>query len=238
MKKIDEKTVKKFWDDRAKKYGKVSFHAVTTFSEGPEVERRDSLEKQKIRRYLDFSKDRNIIDLGCGIGRIAINLSSYVDFILAIDFACPLVEIGKKEIKKRNIKNVEFLCASSADFKYNKEFDAVVICGLFNNFNDDTFEKTVKNINKHLKKGGKVIAKESVGIGERFEIVDKFSEEIGTKYNSIYRTPQTIIDTFKKYGFENKVSKKLLQHRKETGFWFFVFEKAKNGQSNRNLKRS
>ena len=188
MKKIDEKTVKKFWGKRADKYGKVSFHAVTTFSEGPEIEERDKLERQHIREELDFSKDRNIIDLGCGIGRMAIELSKDVDFILAIDYAKPLVDIGREEVKAQNIKNVEFFCDSSADFRYYKKtFDAVVICGLFNNFNDETFEKTLRNINRHLKFGGKVIAKESVGIGERFEIVDKFSEEIGAIYNSIYR---------------------------------------------------
>lgn len=228
MTKIDEHTVKKFWNKRAKKYGKVSLHTVTTFSEGPEVEKRNNLEKQKIREQLDFAEDRNIIDLGCGIGRMAIDLSKDVDFILAVDFAEPLVEIGRKEVKGRNIKNVEFLCDSSADFKYDKEFDVVVICGLFNNFNDETFEKTVKNINRHLKVGGKVIVKESVGLGERFCVVNKFSKLIGTIYNSIYRTPEEINEEFIKNGFKVKISKMFLKHRKETGFWFFVFEKRIN----------
>jgi len=228
MKKVDEEKIKKFWDKRAKKYGEVSFHAVTTFSEGKDVEKRDELEKKEIKKHLDFSNDRNIIDLGCGIGRIAIDLSPYVDFVLAVDYSQPLVDIGRAEVKKRSIKNVEFLCYSSSDFLYDKAFDAVVICGLFNNINDETVEKTIDNINRHLKSNGKVILKESVGIEKRFEIIDKFSEEIGTIYNSIYRTPDELIEMFMKGGFRVKVSKKMLQHRKETGFWFFVFEKATN----------
>jgi len=53
------------------------------------------------------------------------------------------------------------MCASSDDFLFDKAFDAVVICGLFNNLNDDTVEKTIDNINRHLKTKGKVILKES-----------------------------------------------------------------------------
>ena len=134
-----------------------------------------------------------------------------------------MIDIASKEAKKLGLKNVEFICASSYNFHYNEKFDVAVILGLFSYMNDNNVIKTIENISRHLKKGGKIILKESVGLEERFEVINKFSDELGTTYNSIYRTPETLIKLFEDNGYKMIYSKKFFQHRKETGMWFFEF---------------
>ena len=220
---MDEKAVKNFWDQRAECYGKTTFHGITTFSESAETKERNKLEKEEIRKRIDFDKDRRIIDIGCGVGRITLALAKDVDFIVGVDYSQPLIDIASKKAEEVGLTNIEFICASSYNFQHNEKFDVAVILGLFSYMNDDNVVKTINNISRHLKKGGKIILKESVGLEGRFEVIDKFSDELGTTYNSIYRTPSTLIGLFEENGFKVIHSKKFFQHRKETGMWFFVF---------------
>ena len=220
---MKEENVKKFWDKRSECYGKTTLHGITAFSDSEETKKRDKLEKQEIRKHIDFDADRKILDIGCGVGRITMDLAKDVDFIVGIDYSQSLLDIATEESEKMGFTNIEFLCASSYDFVYNTEFDAAVICGLFSYLNDKNVVKTIQNISRHLKKDGKVILKESVGLEERFEFIDKYSDELKTKYNSIYRTPTTLIKLFEENDFKVVHSKKFFQHREETGMWFFVF---------------
>ena len=146
-----------------------------------------------------------------------------MDFIVGVDYSQPLIDIASRKTEELGLTNIEFICASSYDFQHNEKFDVAVILGLLSYMNDDNVVKTIKNISRHLKKGGKIILKESVGLEGRFEVIDKFSDELGTTYNSIYRTPSTLIGLFEENGFKVIHSKKFFQHRKETGMWFFVF---------------
>jgi cyclopropane fatty-acyl-phospholipid synthase-like methyltransferase len=220
---MKEEDVKKFWDKRSECYGKTTLHGITAFSDSEETKKRDKLEKQEIRKHIDFGTDRKILDLGCGVGRITMDLAKDVDFIVGVDYSQSLIDIASREAEKSGFTNIEFICASSYDFQHNEKFDVAVVLGLFSYMNDDNVVKTIKNISRHLKKGGKVTLKESVGLEERFEVIDKFSDELGTIYNSIYRTPTTLIRLFEENGFKVVHSKKFFQHRKETGMWFFVF---------------
>ena len=220
---MDEKAVKNFWDQRAECYGKTTFHGITTFSESAETKERNKLEKEEIRERIDFDKNKRIIDIGCGVGRITLDLAKDVDFIVGVDYSQPLIDIASRNAEELGLTNIEFICASSYDFQHNEKFDVAVLLGLFSYMNDDNVVKTIKNISRHLKKGGNIILKESVGLEGRFEVIDKFSDELGTTYNSIYRTPSTLIRLFEENGFKVIHSKKFFQHRKETGMWFFEF---------------
>ena len=189
---MDEKAVKNFWDQRAECYGKTTFHGITTFSESAETKERNKLEKEEIRERIDFDKNKRIIDIGCGVGRITLDLAKDVDFIVGVDYSQPLIDIASRNAEELGLTNIEFICASSYDFQHNEKFDVAVILGLFSYMNDDNVVKTIKNISRHLKKGGNIILKESVGLEGRFEVIDKFSDELETTYNSIYRTPSTL----------------------------------------------
>lgn len=225
MKRMKIKNVKKFWRERATLYGKVPIESIIIFKKGKEAEERDKKLKEEIIKNIDFDKDRKILDVGCGTGRIALHMASKVDFILGIDFTKELIDIAELEKNKKKIENVKFIQGDSQNFKYNEKFDVAIICGLFNYLNDEGFEKTIKNIKNHLKKDGKIIVKEPIGIKKRYCVIEKYAKELKTNYNSIYRSIGEIKKEFEKSGFKTKVSKKFYQHRKETAVWFFVFEK-------------
>lgn len=219
MKTLNINHVSEFWKKRANLYEKIPIESIVIFKESKE---RDDKLKKTIIKYIDKT-DKKVLDVGCGTGRISLYLASYVDFVLGIDYTKKLINIAEIEKNKRNIKNVVFKHEDSQTFNYNKKFDVVIICGLFNYLNDDAVDKTIKNISKHLKINGKVIVKETIALEKRYYIIEKYSEELKSDYNSIYRTTDELISLFEKNSFKVKICEKFYQHRKETAGWFFVF---------------
>lgn len=82
-------------------------------------------EKNIISKYV--KKTDKILDVGCGAGRTTINLykNGYKN-IIGLDLAENLVAFAKDYCKKNSL-NIEFVCQSATDIKFeNETFDAVI----------------------------------------------------------------------------------------------------------------
>lgn len=225
MTEINQEAVKEFWEGRATLYGKAPLSSITNFADDKKTKQMDSLEKIQLMKFINIKKDKEILDIGCGVGRITMFLANHADFVLGVDYAQELLEVAWEEARRKKVYNVDFLCAPSYNFCYNRQFDKVVIFGLLSYMNDENVIKTIENAYNQLKDGSVLILKETVGTDGHFEVLDKFSEELQTNYSSIYRTSKELIKMFENVGFKLEHDEKLYQHRKETGMWFFVFEK-------------
>lgn len=218
--KIDYTLAKEFWDQRAALHAK-GLGAVNLGTTGEQSRR----QLEQLFKAIG-PEDRNFIDLGCGFGRITLPLARRVRQVVAVDFSEKILEILRRSLGREKIGNVRTVRAAS----YSKlpvaygSFDGVLIFGILIHMNDPEFEKTVRNARRLLRPSGKIYVRESVGTRGHFE-VDKFSEELQTHYKGIYRTPEAIEARFKKAGFRVLHSRKLYQQRRETGTWFWVFQK-------------
>jgi len=215
--KIDEKLVKSFWDNRSKLYKKIPMESIVLFKNDKDVMLRDKLLKKLLDKHIEDRMD--ILDLGCGVGRICKYLSKRAKNVVGIDYSQPLIDIARKETSQKNVK---YYCTNTSDFDIKNKFDVVVICGLFNYLNDDTLLKTIDGAYKHLRVGGALLIKEPLSVEIRKEIINEYSEEIGENYSSIYRTEGEIIKLLRKNDFDILSSNKIYQHRKETAIWFIV----------------
>jgi len=222
-KRIKESDVKQFWENRASQYGKTTYQSITNFADEEESVKRDIIEKNMLKPYL-FDK-LNILDMGCGVGRISLWLAEKGHNVTGIDYAKNLLDIATVEAKKKEL-DVRFICSQSHSYNESKKFDMIIIFGMLLYLNDDRVIQTIMNCKKLLKRNGTIIVKESVGVTERFEVINKYSDALQDKYNAIYRTPSNMIRLFEMYGFQLIRAEKLYQHRKETGVWFFEFEGA------------
>ena len=221
METINKEEVKKFWDGRADEYGKSTFQGITNFADEHKSITMDHIDKTELTKLV--RKEKEVLDVGCGVGRLSFWLAKRSKKVIGIDYSDPLIEIAKYEAKKRKIKNVEFYCKSCTDIDLNKKFDLIIVFGLLIYMDEEDVIKTIQQLKQHLGKKGKIILKESVGTSGKY-IVNKFSKELNAKYNAIYRTPEEIIKLFENNGLKLKYDKKLYQHRKETGVWLFIFK--------------
>lgn len=107
-----------------------------------------------IKKY-SLIKVNDILSLGCGTAGHDIYLAKVGFKIFGIDRSEAMVKIAKEKAKKENL-NIKFKVADITNFKINKKFDFAM--AMFNiagyMITNEQMEKMLKNVGKHLKKGG------------------------------------------------------------------------------------
>ena len=200
---IDSKTVKEFWASQIKKLGKVSLESIANLEENPKLlEIKLQHEREKIFQYVLLDKNTTLLDLGAGVGTWSFLFAEKCKKVVAVDYTEKFVELAKQEAQKRNFVNVEFICQPAQQFLSNIMFDVIFISGLFVYLNDEECEQLLSKIPSYSKVGCSLILRDGTGILGRYEIHDKYSENLHAYYSAIYRTRETFIQMFKRIGFE------------------------------------
>ncbi len=98
----------------------------------------------------DF-KDKAVLEAGCGGGQHAAMIAPYARQITAVDLNT--VDIAKEKLI--SFHNITFIEADIATMNLREEFDIVFSIGVVHH--TDSPDKTVTNLKRHLKRGGKLI---------------------------------------------------------------------------------
>ena len=117
--------------------------------------------RKKAIKLLQKDKPRLILDIATGTGDFAIEaLALHPDKVIGVDISAGMLEEGKKKMKKRNLDHIIDLQMGDSEkllFEDNK-FDAVIVSFGVRNFQN--LEKGLSEINRVLKKGGKLVVLE------------------------------------------------------------------------------
>ena len=230
---IDQIKVKAFWSERIKRLGEVPMEALTNLEENPVLMKEKILfEQDKVFQWINPTQSTTVLDLGAGIGNWAIPLSKKAKSVLAVEYIDDLVNVGREYVEKENIKNIEFIQSSAQDYVCEKKVDLVFISGLFVYLNDDDCEKLINNLKECCHQSTKIFVRDGTGIGERFEVNDKGSNELNTNYSAIYRTKNEYVNLFKKIGYKLSKDDNMfpdghpLNKYPETRLRIYLFEKS------------
>ena len=88
---------------------------------------------ERYKRTIDFlnaSEVKTVLDVGCGSGRYAIDLSRNGMNITGVDLAQEMLNIAESNSKKLGFNN-EFIVGSYLDVEIDKKHDAAILMGLF-----------------------------------------------------------------------------------------------------------
>jgi SAM-dependent methyltransferase len=104
--------------------------------------------------YLEYAKRQNgnILDLGCGTGRVSIELAKADHFVTGLDLSKPMLEIYRNKIDKlpKNIQEkIDIINGNMADFNIGKKFSLII--APFRAFQALTNENDIKNCLKCIK---------------------------------------------------------------------------------------
>lgn len=106
---------KSFWDKIAAKYAADPIADIAAYE----------FTKERTQSYLKAS-DR-VLEIGCGTGSTAIELSPYLGHITASDLSPNMIEIGKKRAQDANVKNIDLIAADVFDPQFQpNSFDVVL----------------------------------------------------------------------------------------------------------------
>jgi len=107
---------------------------------------------------LEIAEGERIVDVGCGFGDTAIELSERVGpsgYVLGIDCCETFLEIARTDARSADAQNVEFIAGDAQDYSFSGDFD---FC--FARFGAMFFENPVaglRNMRTALKPGGRMM---------------------------------------------------------------------------------
>ena len=219
--------VKEFWEGRAKRLvennGDLGMWQSTslTATETDASQRRD-LEigaLEEALKVIPNTQDLNLLDIGCGTGRLTIPLSKRFKKVYATDFMQRFLDLAKQNAIEEGRSNITFLSSQSHEVGPDWKYHCCTICGVLLCLDDLSYQKTLHT----AQRADYVIVKESVGVEERYELQNHFSEALQTQYNAIYRSRTEIIHDFQCAGFNVLMDELVEAHREETNIRIFVF---------------
>ncbi len=198
------------------------------------AEERDKYEKSIAKPLLGLTKEDDVLDVGCGIGRwseVAEDISSY----LGTDFSDSLISVAKSNNLAPNV-SFKSLAAEDIDpscFSPPRTFNKVIIAGLLIYLNDNAVKKALMGINKCCRNNALIYLREPVAIKERLTLKEYWSDELMSDYSAIYRTKseldeifqETLLQTGFKISYQKPLYPEHLNNRVETQQYVFVFER-------------
>ncbi len=175
------------FENYARKYDKESF------TQGTPGEC-DFIEKE-----IGYNKDAAIIDVGCGTGRHAMELSRRGYSVTGIDLSESMLEKAREKARQHNLQ-IDFLCHDARDLPFENRFDvAIMLCeGGFPLMETDEMNfEILRNVSKSLKHRSTFIFTTLNGLFPLFHSINDLHAEDATEGGATYESKGFDLMTFR-----------------------------------------
>jgi trans-aconitate 2-methyltransferase len=107
-------------------------------------------------RDLAVKSDENVLDLGCGLGNLTMDIAEIAEggLVLGIDTSPSMIEEARKNLLLRRLSNVSFRQTSVTGLQLDDQFDVVFSNSVLHWIKDQ--EDTLRAIHRCLKAGGRI----------------------------------------------------------------------------------
>jgi len=166
-----------------------------------------------IEKELKFDKSLKILDVGCGTGRHAIELSKRRYTVTGIDLSETQLIRAREKADRNNLK-INFIKHDARNLPFNNEFDvAIMLCeGGFPLMETDEMNyEILKSVSKSLRVYGKFIFTTLNGLFPLYHSVEKFCDSTTKDGNATYRSNTFDLMTFRDHNiteFEDDLGNK------------------------------
>ncbi len=114
-------------------------------------------EAEFVLNAMNLAPGAQVLDLGCGYGRHAMELAARGFHVVGLDLSTPLLVRGGEEAHRRGL-TINFVRGDMRELDFETQFDACYcLFSTFGYFDDETNKKTLQNVARALKPGGKLL---------------------------------------------------------------------------------
>jgi len=152
-------------------------------------------------RELNYDKSLRILDVGCGTGRHAIELSDRGYSVTGIDLSDSMLDKARQKAKEKGL-DIEFICCDARDLPFESQFDvAIMICeGAFPLLETDELNyEVLRNVTKSIKDKSKFIFTTLNGLFPLFHSINEFHSEGKSEDNATYDSKTFDLMTFRDF---------------------------------------
>ena len=167
-----------------------------------------------IEKEIQYDKSLKILDVGCGTGRHAIELTKRGYNVTGIDLSEAQLKRAKEKAADANLV-IDFQRQDARCLPFDSEFDvAIMLCeGGFSLMETDEMDyEILKNVTKSLKPQAKFIFTAPNGLFPLYHSVDDFHASVVEEGNSVCRNNNFDLMTFREQNvvdFEDDSGKKM-----------------------------
>jgi ubiquinone/menaquinone biosynthesis C-methylase UbiE len=130
-------------------------------------------------RALASSKDKNVLEYGCGPGSLAFHLVKYAATVVGIDISEVAIEQAKARAKNERLENVSFLVMDAENLTFADEaFDLICGSAILHHLN---LGRAFAEIARTLKSGGVAVFLEALGHNPALNLYRKFTPALRTE---------------------------------------------------------
>jgi len=154
-----------------------------------------------IEKEIGFDKSLKILDVGCGTGRHAVELSKRGYHVTGIDLSEAQLKLAKEKAEASRLA-IDFHCHDARNLPFCGEYDvAVMLCeGGFSLMETDEMNyEILKNVTKSLKSHAKFIFTTMNGLFPLFHSVNEFYASAQEEGNSTCKSTGFDLMTFRDY---------------------------------------
>ncbi len=154
-----------------------------------------------LEQEFNFKKSLKILDVGCGTGRHAIELTRRGYQVTGIDLSESMLQKAREKAKKENLQ-IDFIKRDARDLPFQGEFDvAIMLCeGGFPLMETDEMNfEILKNISGSLKDKCKLIFTTLNGLFPLYHSVQEYTASQREEGNAVYRSNTFDLMTFRDY---------------------------------------
>jgi len=152
-----------------------------------------------IEKELKFEKTLKVLDVGCGTGRHAIELTKRGYNVIGVDLSEAQLKRAREKAKENNLV-IDFQCHDARNLPFNCEFDvAIMLCeGGFPLMETDEMNfEILKSVTKSLKPNAKFIFTTLNGLFPLYNSIEEFGASATKEGNATYKSNTFDLMTFR-----------------------------------------
>lgn len=193
--KFSHSQIRDWWNNQAQKNpqsaGMLSVYGADKISQAY----RRWAEWRHFRKLVRLKPEMSVLELGCGAGRWAMDMSPIVSKVVGVDFSSEMIRIGCETLQNAGITNVHLEVGSAASFQSSESFDLIYLSGVDQFLDDTELASMLSNVRKLLRPGGILIDRVTLSLSE-----SQFIEK-GNGYQCYYRSKHDLIRAMEGAGF-------------------------------------
>ncbi|HWO19579.1 MAG TPA: methyltransferase domain-containing protein [Kofleriaceae bacterium] len=114
-------------------------------------------EAEFVADAMQLTPGAQVLDVGCGYGRHAMELAARGFHVVGLDLSTALLLRGGEEAQRRGLQ-INFVRGDMRELDFDSQFDgAYCLFSTFGYFDDETNKRTILNMARALKPGGRVL---------------------------------------------------------------------------------
>ena len=232
---IDTENTISFYNQRAKtiKNREQEYTTVLLGDQDPDYAVKwDEYEKGFVLPKLMLNRNKVVLDLGCGMGRLADAVSDKVKEYYGVDFSSEMIAVAKQNGRNNHCHfyTMSIVDALSDPKITARKYDLVLMAGVSMYINEDELKESYRLLRNLVNKDSLFYFEESVGKIERLTLNHIWSEDLQDYYGAIYRTREeykSLIDEcingveYIEEGYMNFLDK---EEQSETSHWYALLQ--------------